>query len=155
MIPDSSYPVISEDDAFASAISFFEQLHNYPDVSFVLENVYPPGIGWEEIGYDPSHFSIIDPEGCFEFCLDTGHLNLSPFGLMDFLSLPNELTCMHLHSNDGLSDQHLPLTRSNFSEWSILSSQLKQDKYIVVEVKHDLENVRRVVEGLQRNEIVD
>jgi sugar phosphate isomerase/epimerase len=153
MIPNSSYPVFSEDDAFSSAVSFYQRLRQYSDVSFALENVYPPGIGWEEIGYDPSHFSLIDPDGFFEFCLDTGHLNLSPFGLMDFLALPNELTCMHIQSNNGVSDQHLPLTRSNFSEWSLLSKHITQDKYIVVEVKQGLENVRRIVEQLRHNEI--
>ena len=151
MIPNSSYPEVTEEDALLIAMAFFHRLRDYSGVSFALENVYPPGIGWGEIGYDPLHFSQIDPEGFFELCVDTGHLNLSPFGLMDFLALPNELTCMHIHSNNGSSDQHLPLTSSNFSEYQLLGQLVTPDKYIVVEVKQDLENAQGVVDWLRNS----
>lgn len=153
MIPGSSFQVFTEAEALASAIPFYQRLRGYADVSFALENTYPPGIGWEEIGYDPAHFSLIDPDGHFEFCLDAGHLNLSPLGLADFLALPNLLTCIHLHSNDGAADQHLPLKRSNFKEWSLLSTCLTEDKYMVIEVKQNLGDISKVIKNLRRGEI--
>jgi sugar phosphate isomerase/epimerase len=152
MIPNSSYSEVCEEDALSNAIAFFQRLRDFSGVSFALENVYSPGIGWGEIGYAPHHFTQIDPEGFFELCIDTGHLNLSPFGLMDFLALPNELTCMHIHSNNGRADQHLPLTNSNFSEYQLLEQLVTPDKYIIVEVKQDLENVQGVVDWLRKRE---
>jgi L-ribulose-5-phosphate 3-epimerase len=42
------------------------------------------------------------------FCLDTGHANISQDGALSLLSdFPDKLFALHLHDNDGISDQHL------------------------------------------------
>lgn len=152
-IPTGNYATFSEEEAVANSRAFYEALKDFTGLTFVLENVYPPGIGWEELGYKTEHFGLFDlPEGC-EFCLDTGHLNLSALNVEDILGLPFEVTCLHLHSNDGASDQHAPLTRRNFKEWREIESLLSGDKYIVVEVKSGWDALPPVLEHLRRHEI--
>jgi sugar phosphate isomerase/epimerase len=122
-------------------------------VTFAVENVYLPGIGWEEFGYEVKHFDLFGLEDRCEFCLDTGHLKLSTLTLEQILALPFELTCLHLHSNDGRSDQHLPLTRANFEHWEQVEALLAPERYMVLEVKNGLEGLPHIVEGLRENRI--
>jgi sugar phosphate isomerase/epimerase len=152
-IPSSSYQVFTEEEAFLNARPFYERLQSYSDLTFVLENGYPPDKGWGGIGYLLEHFTLLGLGSNYEFCLDTGHLNLSSLSIQDILSLPYNLTCFHLHSNDGESDQHLPLTRENFSSWPQLLDLLTSDKYIVLEVKNHLGKITDVLEHIRRNDI--
>ena len=152
-IPNGKYKTISEQEAISNSRAFYRRLKDFAGLTFVVENVYPPGIGWEELGYKAEHFSLFDlPEDC-EFCLDTGHLNLSAMSVGDILGLPFEVTCLHLHSNDGSSDQHIPLTRRNLMEWKQIETLLSDDKYIVMEVKDKLDLVPSALEHLRRNRI--
>jgi sugar phosphate isomerase/epimerase len=152
-IPDSSYEVFTEVEAFLNSHAFYDRLQSYSDLTFVIENGYSPDKGWGEIGYQTEHFARLGLESNYEFCLDTGHLNLSSLTIQDILSLPFDLTCFHLHSNDGLSDQHIPLTQANFSAWPQLLDLLTPDKYIILEVKNRLDKIPYVLEHLRRNEI--
>lgn len=48
-------------------------------------------------------------EKCFAFCLDTGHaLLLSKDVYTAIMQLGDRLETLHIHDNDGKSDQHLP-----------------------------------------------
>jgi len=152
-IPKGDYRAFGEEEAVSNSQSFYQQLGQFEELRFAVENVYPPGIGWEELGYETDHFHMFDlPENC-EFCIDTGHLNLSGLNVDDILGLPFEITCLHLHSNDGKSDQHVPLTQRNFDEWERIESLLSDDKYIVMEVKNGLEGAAKAVECLKQNRI--
>jgi sugar phosphate isomerase/epimerase len=152
-IPDGYYYTFSEDDAIGNSLSFYRELREFNDLTFALENVYPPGIGWEELGYEKEHYGMFDIPENFEFCLDTGHLNLSMLEVNDILDLPFKITCLHLHSNDGKSDQHVPLNRRNFANWEDIERLLSNDKYIVMEVKNKLEEVGLASKYLRQNKI--
>lgn len=46
---------------------------------------------------------------CFGFCLDTGHALLTRNDIRGaVLALGDNLTCVHIHDNDGIGDNHLP-----------------------------------------------
>jgi sugar phosphate isomerase/epimerase len=105
------------------------------------------------LGYEKEHYGMFDIPENFEFCLDTGHLNLSMLEVNDILDLPFKITCLHLHSNDGKSDQHVPLNRRNFANWEDIERLLSNDKYIVMEVKNKLEEVGLASKYLRQNKI--
>ena len=148
------YERFTEAEAISNSRRFYKRLKEINGLTFVLENGYPPGIGWEELGYKTDHFRLFDfPENC-EFCLDTGHLNLSELTVDDILSLPFDITCFHLHSNNGLADQHVPITRKNFKDWKQIEGLLSKEKYIIMEVKNGLESVPEMLEHLRHNEIM-
>jgi len=152
-IPTGAYQAFTEEEAIVNSKPFYQRLKSFGGLNFVLENVYPPGIGWEELGYETEHFGLFDLGEDYEFCLDTGHLNLSTLAVNDLLGLPFELTCLHLHGNDGISDQHVPLMRSNFKQWKQIEALLSKDKYIVLEVKSNRDKIPHVLDYLSRNEI--
>lgn len=152
-IHNSSYEEFAESDALLNCQAFYKRLQSYSDLTFAFENGYPPGLGWDEYGYLLEHFELPGIKSNYELCLDTGHLNMSTLTIPEMLSLPFELTCVHLHSNNGTTDQHLPLTRSNFDSWPQLLDILTPDKYIVLEVKNQLEKIPVVLEHLRRHDI--
>jgi len=152
-IPGSGYVEFSEEEAVVNSRPFYRKLKSFSGLTFVLENVYPPGIGWEELGYERGHFKLFDFGGDFEFCLDTGHLKLSELSVEDITNLPFELTCLHLQSNDGKTDQHIPLTRRNFSEWKQVEVLLSDDKFMVVEAKNEKEKIPYILKYLRKNQI--
>jgi len=76
----------------------------------ILENIF------EET---PSTFIALF--GCFKdkdlyFCFDSGHFNLfSTISLQEWLTpLKSRIREMHLHDNNGRSDEHLPIGRGAF-----------------------------------------
>lgn len=73
--------------------------------------------------------------------------------MSDILNIPYKITCLHLHSNNGLADQHLPLTRQNFREWKKVEEILTNDKFIVLEVKNELGRVNNTIECIKKNQI--
>jgi len=152
-LPGNNFRTFSEEEAISNSLLFYKHLRQFNDLTFVFENVYPPGIGWEELGYVPEHFSIFNLPKNSEFCLDTGHLKLSTMNMSDIFRLPYKITCLHLHSNNGRSDQHIPLTRQNFHEWREVEEILTYDKYIVLEVKNELDKVKNTIEYIKKNQI--
>jgi sugar phosphate isomerase/epimerase len=86
------------------------QAKKMTDTWILIENIFEK---------DP--FTLADllarlPTPPFGFCLDTGHFNLfSDLPLADWLgALGPHLREVHLHDNDGRSDQHLPPGRGRF-----------------------------------------
>lgn len=153
-IPNGNYREFTEAEAISNSRVFYERLRDFGGVIIVLENVYPPGIGWEELGYETEHFSLFTTRDDYEICLDTGHLNLSTLKVEDILRLPFEITCLHLHSNDGTADQHLPLTQRNFKEWASIEKMLDKVSYVVLEVKGDLSSTSDSLKYLRKNQIM-
>ncbi len=154
-IPDSHYPSYQEDEAIRNSKKFYDKLYEFNGLNLVFENGYPPGISWDELGYKPDHFNLFKMKREYELCLDTGHLNLNDYVINDFLELPYNLTCIHLQSNNGREDQHYPLTKQNFNEWRQLERLLSKDKYMTIEAKNGLEDIRNIVEHLKENKIAD
>lgn len=152
-IPGEAYKTFTEEEAINNSGAFYKRLKTFAGLNFVLENAYPPNRGWGELGYMPGHFELFDLKEDYEFCLDTGHLNLSGMKIADISKIPLKLTCIHLHSNNGREDQHLPLTRKNFKDWAGVESILSDDKYIVIEVKDGRKLRPQVVSCLRQNKI--
>jgi hypothetical protein len=152
-IPGTSFPVFTEEAAIKNSQPFFKELRHFHQIRFVFENIYPPDFGWSEIGYRFEHFDYFDIDETSEFCFDTGHYKLSPMNQKDILNMPFDLTCLHLHSNNGQQDAHMLCTRQNFSEWEFVEGLLSDDKYIVLELKSELKPVRKYVERLRRGKI--
>ncbi len=74
-------------------------------VTIALENT------WDDRPEVLLHLRALLPERSnVKFCLDTGHLNVySQLPLRRWWrSLGDDITAVHLHDNDGLSDDHLP-----------------------------------------------
>ena len=145
-IPDSDYITINEKDTINNSIDFYMKFNAHASISPVFENVYPPGIGWEELGYRLEHFSMFELPKNSEFCFDTGHFNISTMKWNDILKIPLKLTCMHIHSNNGKKDEHIPLTAHNFREFSKLSALITDELLLVLEIKNDIDLIN---EGLQ------
>ena len=67
--------------------------------------------------------------------LDTGHANLQPEGFSmpveeAILALAGRIEHLHLHDNDGLADQHLPVLSSQGTlNWPTLFKALKESGY--------------------------
>lgn len=63
------------------------------------------------------------------FCLDTGHANISQDGALSLLrDFPDKLFALHLHDNDGISDQHLLPGQGTFT-WPLFMDLLARTGY--------------------------
>lgn len=61
-------------------------------------------------------------------CFDSGHANMGGLGLAGLVQLKDRLIAIHLHDNDGMSDQHkLPYTGS--IEWSNVIRAIASSSY--------------------------
>lgn len=60
-----------------------------------------------------------------KFCFDSGHANALTKNLENFpwQSFSNKLSCLHLHDNNGLKDEHLPPFSGNI-DWQLLINKL-------------------------------
>lgn len=73
----------------------------------------------------------------FGICFDTGHCNLfTNVSLDDWLRvLGPYLFELHLHDNDGSSDQHLPIGEGTFDFRTLFSSLEKRDYLCTIEAR--------------------
>ena len=62
------------------------------------------------------------------FCYDSGHGNLYDKAFTDLKSVKDRLISIHLHDNDGLSDQHKPLF-SGTVDWDGLAAVIARSAY--------------------------
>jgi sugar phosphate isomerase/epimerase len=66
--------------------------------------------------------------GFLGLCYDSGHANLGGLGMKGLERLKERLIAVHLHDNDGLTDQHkLPFTGS--IDWTALAHLLAASSY--------------------------
>ncbi len=151
--PEKDYPTFTVEEARTNSIPFYDEIKKMNDITFVLENVYPPGINWEELGCEIEHFNLFNFRKDYELCLDTGHLNMSHMSIQDFASLPYPITCFHLQGNNGREDQHRPVTRSNFKQWQELERILSDDKYMILEVKNNKEKLPKLIDYYKQNRL--
>jgi len=90
------------------------------NVNIALENLRKPE-------YLDFIFSNIDSHK-LKFCYDSGHENCFTHGI-DFLAkYGDRLAALHLHDNDGTSDQHLLPFNGNV-DWKRIMSHLKKLEY--------------------------
>ena len=66
---------------------------------------------------------------CFGLCLDTGHLNLLRIDCRAYIPvLGNRIKALHIHDNDGVTDQHKAPFTGNFDFMSFCE-ELKKIRY--------------------------
>lgn len=109
------------------------------DVTVCLENLFARS---GQITYVEGHCSnpyeaaeLIDKlndkagKECFGFCLDTGHLNLLRIDCRRFIPvLGNRIKCLHIHDNDGITDQHKAPYTGTFN-WKAFCEELAKIGY--------------------------
>ena len=66
--------------------------------------------------------------GYLGLCYDSGHGNLIPDGLAQLDRLKDRLICVHLHDNDGTSDQH-NLMFTGTVDWAALARIMARSAY--------------------------
>ena len=91
-------------------------------VRIALENM--AGDDWEMLDtllpeYDPGYLGL---------CYDSGHANLNGYGIAHLERLKERLIAVHLHDNDGNSDQHkIPFTGT--VDWTDLAIVIASSAY--------------------------
>jgi sugar phosphate isomerase/epimerase len=128
-----------------------EELHGTETV-IVLENVYekdPRQIGLLLAGLDPSRV---------RFCFDTGHANA--FGTASYEEwmegLGGRLGEIHIHDNDGRSDQHLPIGEGNFPFQGFFDLlRRKRLKPILTIESHSDAGLRRMLANIETMKLLE
>lgn len=66
----------------------------------------------------------------FGYCFDLGHANLCNMNVREFVrTLGNRLTCLHLHDNDAVNDQHYAPMTQRKTDWDGLIAGLRDINY--------------------------
>ncbi|MBQ9083207.1 MAG: sugar phosphate isomerase/epimerase [Clostridia bacterium] len=137
------YPSLTKEQEYAENIAFFASLipllKQYR-VTCCLENAYCIDWGTKKIYAsacsdmnEANHYidtlNALAGETCFGFCLDTGHLLLTGGDTCNAIELlGNRLKVLHVHDNDGCSDDHtLPFT--GVCNWSRFIRGLRATGY--------------------------
>lgn len=93
---------------------------------------------------------VLADQAATGFCLDTGHANISQDGALSLLEdYPDKLFALHLHDNDGQSDQHLLPGQGSFP-WPSFMDLLAQTGYpgaLMLESAYPYEEARAAREG--------
>ena len=86
------------------------------DIPLALENVDDPKLFLEVFDKIKSPY--------LKFCYDSGHNNFIDKGYDYFKNFKNKLIALHLHDNDGTSDQHT-LNRYGNIDWQKIGEKLR------------------------------
>jgi sugar phosphate isomerase/epimerase len=117
------------------------------EVRIALENT------WEERPEVLAHLIDVLPDGAAKVCLDTGHINV-------FSRLPvrrwwdvlgDSVIALHLHDNDGLSDDHLPPGEGIFDFPTLVALVRRREPLPLMTLEVDVSRAgegRRYLEGL-------
>jgi sugar phosphate isomerase/epimerase len=69
-----------------------------------------------------------------KICLDIGHANTTK-NIIDFLDLLDRIANIHIHDNDGISDQHLPIGNGNIDFDDLMPRLSGYDGRYVIEAR--------------------
>lgn len=107
-------------------------------VTVCLENLFSSlgGCRYEGTCSDPHEaVSLIDTlnaqagRECFGLCLDTGHLHLLRKNVREYVRLlGRRIKALHIHDNDGVSDQHL-MPFAGSLRWNDFTGALRETGY--------------------------
>ncbi len=92
------------------------------------------------------------------FCFDTGHANAfgsAPYGeWMEMLG--DRLGEIHIHDNDGTTDEHLPVGEGNFPFRELLAlvrqKNLQADPHVE---SHSEQSLRRMLENIRTMKLLE
>jgi sugar phosphate isomerase/epimerase len=102
-----------------------DQLEPYArhhSVRIALENMH--GDNWEML----ETLLVEYDAGFLGLCFDSGHANLSGHDFEHLKRLKDRLIAVHLHDNDGLTDQH-KIPFSGTVDWEALASVIALSSY--------------------------
>ncbi|HMA75918.1 MAG TPA: sugar phosphate isomerase/epimerase family protein [Candidatus Krumholzibacteriaceae bacterium] len=103
------------------------------DVTIALENT------WDDKPEILLRLADIIPDYRFSICLDTGHINC--FSRISFQGwwdkVGGRVEVLHLHDNDGLSDDHLPAGRGIFDFRKLAGKLSEIDKLPLLDLEVD------------------
>lgn len=129
-------------DAFKKSVIFLNELSLEYSIDIALENMPLKFLFLTR----PDELSLIDG---LKFCLDIGHANITK-NIDEFLY--REINHVHIHDNNGLSDDHLGLGLGNIDIELVLERLKNKQKMpnIVIELnkKEDLEPSIRLLNSL-------
>jgi sugar phosphate isomerase/epimerase len=107
--------------SLARSLDTLEAFAREKDVRIAIENTQ----NWPVV----EHLLSLYDRGFLGLCYDAGHGNLSGNGLERLETLSDRLISVHLHDNDGLSDQH-KLPFSGTIDWERLARILARSSYL-------------------------
>lgn len=116
-------------------------------VTLALENT------WDERPDVLLHLADLLEEGGVKFCLDTGHMNTFSRIGMDvwWEALEDRIVALHLHDNDGLSDDHMVPGRGTFDFERLFGRVARLDELPLLDLEVDIESAeegRAYIEAL-------
>jgi len=116
-------------------------------VALALEN------SWEDRPEVLEFLLDVRPAGELKVCLDTGHLNVfSRLPISRWWKVLGEkVVALHLHDNDGLSDDHLPPGKGTFDFRTLINLLKTCDPLPLIDLEVDHEHAvegRRYLESL-------
>ena len=103
------------------------------NIIIALENVVPIPTGTEYylLGDNIEDFKYIFSKmdsKYLKFCLDTGHANMAE-GVLEYIkNFHEKLICIHYHDNNGMNDEHLPISKGKVP-WQNLAEELIKINY--------------------------
>jgi sugar phosphate isomerase/epimerase len=147
---DEKYYISSEEKWLANSVESWSSLIGYVQGSgtiIALENVYERG---------PHQlrplFDALDSRHV-RFCFDTGHANT--FGSAPYHEwmevLGTNLGEIHIHDNDGTTDQHLPVGEGNFPFAEFLALVRRKNLAPILTVEaHSEKSLWRMLENIKK-----
>lgn len=110
------------------AIAYLTSVASKLGVRIALENLAAP----QEVPRTPEEMAFFLEVPNLEFCLDLGHAKLSNCNIDSFLQkLGNRIGHLHVHTNDGIYDLHLPPSPQDFRG---LDTVLAEDVIYTIEL---------------------
>ena len=104
-------------------------------VTLAIENT------WDERPEVLLHLADLLPDDSVKFCLDSGHVNA--FSRIDISTwweaIGDRVVALHLHDNDGLSDDHLTPGRGTFDFGRLFDHIAGLEKLPLLDLEVDLE----------------
>ena len=152
---DEKYYVSGEKQWLANSLETWNCLIGYiqgTETIIAMENVYERGPRQLRPLLDALDSSRV------RFCFDTGHANAfgsAPYG--EWLEmLGDRLGEIHIHDNDGTTDQHLPVGEGNFPFRELLALvQQKNLRPILTIESHSDASLRRMLENIRAMKLLE
>ena len=115
-------------------------------ITLALENT------WDDRPEVLLHLADLLPGDEVRFCLDTGHVNVfSRVPLGRWLKVIGEkVIALHLHDNDGISDDHLQPGKGTFNFGELFTYFRKSDTMPLLDLEVDIQIARMGREYLER-----
>ncbi len=152
---DEKYYISSEDQWLANSLETWNCLIEYvrgTETIIAMENVYEKGPHQLRPLFD----ALDSPH--VRFCFDTGHANT--FGCAPCTEwmeiLGDRLGEIHIHDNDGTTDQHLPVGEGNFPFRELLALVRAKNLTPILTVEaHSDKSLRRMLENIRQMKLLE